>query len=222
MTVALAQKKTAAAGSLTLTSNTTAGNCLVVGMAYKSSAGNTGSVAGVTLGGVGDNFALSVEHDIASQVCVAIWADPSCAGGQTAVAFTLTNATAVGLEVWEFSGLATSSVVDQTAAHTGNGGSYDSTSTATTTKASEAWVAIACAASGASISSDPGSWTVDAISGQAHSGYQIVSSTGSADYSGTTSGVATNATAVATFLPAAVVIPGGLSLRQAVKRAAFY
>lgn len=168
--------------------STTAGNTLVVCvMSYSFTA--QGSVSGITLGGSAGNF---------SQLCAAhetngtfwsdtfIWADPNCAGSQTAIVVSGTNLTITSgglVVVYEVSGLGTA-VLDVSSTGNGNSASYSSGTTGTTATASEFWVG---AVGAGNFITKPGSPWTDSGGGvsEAASGYQIVSSTGTATYSGT-------------------------------------
>jgi len=79
------------------TSSTTAGNCVVAILCTYATTNVTISTSAVTLGGNADNFRqlASVQSGFASSDTqyAAIWIDQQCAGGQTAVAATVSNAT---------------------------------------------------------------------------------------------------------------------------------
>lgn len=190
----------------------TAGNCLVANVNVVGSAG-TPSVSGVKTGSNVENWAKGVEVDDATNTaCSAIWVDPNTAGGGTTVAVTVafnatattTNSVTVMVDAFEFSGVVTSSPVDKTT--TGATGqtstSWSSGTTSTISQASEVLIGTmtATAASGSTTVTGPSSpWTNESVisstvafSGTsfdcyALSGYQIVSSTGTATYNGTTS-----------------------------------
>jgi len=200
----------------TLGSPTTAGNTLIVAVGFVI---GTTSVSGITLGGAAGNFAqdLSVSNTTAAiqPMTAACWSDPNCAGGQTSVVATFGASTNAAMDVYEVSGLVTASPLDQKASsQNGNssGTSFDSTSTATTTAASEFWVgmctAISATSGNASITGPSSPWTnetlfaIGSLTGVL-SGYQITSSTGAADYSGTISPASWYAAGVATYQAAA-------------------
>ena len=170
-------------------------------------------MSSVKTGSSAENWAKGVELDDSSNTaCAAIWADPNTAGGGTtvavAVAFGATasasNSCEVFVDVFEFSGVAASSAVDQTStgAPGQNSSAWSSGATGTTSQASEIAVGTigATALSGTSTVTGPsGSWVNEStLSGTvafggtsfntyAQSGYQILSSTGTVTYSGTTS-----------------------------------
>ena len=104
MPIALVQTAQNQANSTTVTatlgSNTTAGNCLVVTVAVGSNSSPAGTtVSSITLGGSAGNFSQLVADSSGASF---IWADPSCAGGQTAVAVTVASGTQILVQVYEF------------------------------------------------------------------------------------------------------------------------
>ena len=166
--------------TMTLGTPTTAGNCLVV---CAANMGTGHAVSGVTLGLSAGNFAKA-----AGIVSAEIWADDNCAGGQTSLAVTFSSdvdgAAAVAYEV---SGLAASGLVDKSSSDSGTGTANTSGSTATTTAASEIWVGLSNTAGTITGPSPP--WiNTDIIDFDGSyndtlaTGYQIVSSTGTATY----------------------------------------
>lgn len=97
------------------TTATTAGNCVVVALGAFSASAATVSVSAMTLGGAAGNFASLIAAQSAAATAdvlyAAIWADPSCAGGQTAISATVAGgsaefSTAGGYAIYEISGLA--------------------------------------------------------------------------------------------------------------------
>jgi len=200
-------------GTVTVTiSAAAAGNCLVAAINSSGSNG-TPSVSSVKTGSSVENWAKGVELDDASNTaCAAIWVDPNTAGGGTTVAVTVafgatasaTNTCEVFVDVFEFSGVASSSPVDKTStgATGSNSSSWTSGATATTAQASEVAIGTigATALSGTSTVTGPSSpWVNEStLSGTvvlggssfntyAQSGYQILSATGAVTYSGSTS-----------------------------------
>lgn len=180
MTITLVQQKTGSASSLSFTTPTTAGNLVVAG--YTDPNGPT-AVSGAKLGGAAGNFVQAKSQ--LSTYLAALWIDPNCAGGQTAVALTLTgSANFPTMWIAEFSGVATSSPLDKTAGASGSASSWSSGSTATTTQASELWLGAA-----GGVNAGPASpWTnftvPDGTGNDGIYGYDIVSSTGAAAYAG--------------------------------------
>lgn len=202
MAISLVQSKsgsgTTSPVTVTLTSNTTAGNCLVVAVAAGNSTTNA-TVSGMTLGGSAGNFASAVALANNSDCNVEIWTDQNCAGGQTAVAVSFSGGTGTGngfdVFVWEFSGVSVSSAVDKApAAAGGTTGGFASASTGTLTIANEVAVGIggAVGSIGAPTMTGPSSpWnnqtSVSAAKTGAVGGYQIVSATTALTYTGTSS-----------------------------------
>jgi len=192
---------TGTSGSGTI-SATGAGNCLAV---LISTCGyySDPSVSAVTLGGSSDHFAQGAD-EITSTLppgCYA-WLDDNCAGGQTAIAITLTGGSGpfgTTVTVLEFSNVVTSSALDQTTG--GESSSFPTTfatGNVTTTQAEEVIIGFAATvgSSPPSISGPSSGWTNLAAQSENISGtyiatvasYKIVSSTGTMDYSGTLSG----------------------------------
>lgn len=100
-------------------SPTTAGNCVVVLLFTYMTTNVTMTTTAVTLGGSADNFvqAAAVQSGFANSDTqyIGCWVDPNCAGGQTAIAATLSNGTWVngaGLILLELAGVAKSTPVD--------------------------------------------------------------------------------------------------------------
>jgi hypothetical protein len=194
MAISVVQSQSGSAGgsftdtlTITLTSATTAGNCLVV------VAGNDSAqtISGITLGGSAGNFANAA--GVANSAEVEIWTDQNCAGGATSVVITWTgsfsNLTAV---VYEVAGLLTSAAVDKTATNSGTGTPWNSGTTATTTQASEIWIGgyQNNAATSDTVTGPSSPWVntqVNQASRYLEAGYKIVSATGAATYSGTES-----------------------------------
>src|ERR1035441_6358715 len=187
--VAISIVHTTGANTLTVTiPSTTAGNCLIVCVASYGT-GSAGSVSGVTLGGSADNFASLAAVNgtpvTGDSSAAFIWADPDCAGGQTAIVISGTNLAVGsgfgGVIIYEISGLATSSVLDKssTAGDSVAASAWSSGATATTTVPNEIW--IGCGATDWPATGPSSPWTNTAPGGgQGHGGYQIVSSIGAA------------------------------------------
>lgn len=190
----------AATLTVTLDAPTTAGNALVVLVAASGTSTNPTSISGMTLGGVADSFAQVSTFGSDSDAAIgATWTDLNCAGSQTAVAITAAGGSgtlALMASVYEWQGLAASSVLDKTANSVSGGAtSWTSTATAATTQADEVWVgAVFTTESGAGTITGPGgAWTNLAQVSQAQgsfadrwmSGYQQVTATGAATYAGT-------------------------------------
>ncbi len=155
-----------------------------------------------------------------------IWADPNCAGGQTAVVVTLSGSTgSIGVIVMEWSGLVASSVVDKTASQvTAGSSSWSSTATATTTQASEVAIGAVGAfnASGIGTITGPGgAWTnlTQVTSASTHlgllTGWQVLSSTGTVTYSGSFAASSDYAALAVTFKASALIAAAGLATATA-------
>lgn len=206
--VAVVQTASHNSGAVTFGAGTTAGNCPVVGIGVEATAAIT--ITAVKLGGVADHFAQLAGAQASANTggifqSVDMWADPSCAGSQTAVAITASGATAaIGGVAWEVSGLAATSaaLLDKVAANHATSGTWSSGATATTTNPTEFWggvVSINSVPTGPAspwTNTRPASDAVDMVAGQ-----QVTTATGAATYSGTGSGIW--AAAVVTLLPAA-------------------
>lgn len=202
--------------TITLTSATTAGNCLVVAVGGTQSSTNP-SVTGVTIGGSADNFAKAKSVNVAGDADAEAWVDPNCVGSQTSVVITFAagSGTSQGCGAWvmEWSGLA-SAPTDKTNSGTGGTSSWSSGASGTLTQASE--VVIGCVmsfTSGGSLSTPTSPWTelgtLTAGTGNNFAaGYQIVSATTSLTYNSTLSGGAQAWAAVIVSLEASTLVTG--------------
>jgi hypothetical protein len=158
------------------------------------------TISGVTLGGSAGNFvqaatATGLNSTANFGVISAIWIDPNCAGGQTAIAVSGSElfGTEYGLALYEISGLATSPLDQISQNGDDSGGSaitaWTSNATSTTANATEIW--IGQAGSAYAVTGPSSGWTnVYPGSGgvgtsTAVAGYQIVAAEGTANYSGT-------------------------------------
>lgn len=199
--------------TVTLSGNTTASNCLVVGSI--ASGGTNPTITGITLGGAAGNFSAMTTvpgagDTTTSAGLVEIWADPNCAGGQTSVVVTYSAASASGGAVWvyEFSGMASSSILDKRsmAFTTSTQATFNSGTTGTTTQASELWFGAA-GGFNTTITGPASPWVNSSMLTSNNKnlivGYDIVSSTGTAVYSGTYSPNSFEEAAVVTLLGAA-------------------
>lgn len=193
MSIALVQSasnSSSSANSLTVTfsSGTTAGNCIVV-VSYTEFA-----TTGVTLVGSSDTFTQrAVADDGASSNSIFLHTDAGCSSGHTQVTVTYIATGPVYAIAYEFSGLYISDVLDKALSnsHTTAATTWTSGTTATTTVANELWFGAVVTSS--STPTGPSSPWVNTASGaladSAHvlTGYDIVSSTGNASYAGTVS-----------------------------------
>jgi hypothetical protein len=183
-------------GTATLGTATTAGNCLVAVMGVGGGSGNL--VTAVTLGGAADHWAqlVTIGNLATDAAYAATWADPNCAGGQTAVSVT-TNAAGGTVDgyVFEISGLqgTIAALLDQTATLDTHGGSTATPAvgpTSATTQASEIW--IGCIVAFSHVISGPVlPWTnmpnIADGNNNVIAGWQITAATGTATYAGTVS-----------------------------------
>jgi hypothetical protein len=199
--------------TVTLGSATTAGNCLIANITCE----NDTSITSIKLGTSADNWASQVANS--TYDCYQ-WADPDCAGGQTSVVITFSGSEIPIVDVYEFSGLLTSSPLDKsngTGGSAGTSAAWTSGASGTTTQAAELVVGFAGGWNAANtnptitppsspwanatlLGSGPGTWQ--------QSGYQIVAATGSYTYNGTSNMTGTNneyAAAIGTYKAA----PGG-------------
>jgi hypothetical protein len=195
LSFALVQSKSGTATSgttvtVTLTSSTTAGNCLVVyAGAYQSASAPT--VNGVTLGGSAGNFAQAVWDFVGCDA--EIWVDQNCAGGQTSVVITFAAGagSSLGMGAWveEWSGVALTSPADKNAVNDGTSTSPSSGSTGTLSGANE--LAGGVIAATQSITGPSSPWTnqsqLTAGGLRLVAGHQVVSATTALTYSGTMS-----------------------------------
>lgn len=157
---------------------TTAGNCVVVALLTYATSNVAVSTSGMTLGGSADNFAeaYSVQSGFSSATAYcALWVDPACAGGQTAVSAAVSNGTwgagDCGVVLLELSGVASGNPVDETVSNWAlSGGQLAGQVTAGTTTgsavANEAAIGILfpdagnlAGSAGLNAGSTPGSYT---------------------------------------------------------------
>jgi hypothetical protein len=197
-------------GSVTLPNPTTAGNTLTVLIATIGLTTN-GTISGVTLGGAAGNFASrKVEGTGTDTAVMSIWSDPGCAGGQTAVACTVTGAVGNQLnfmKVIEWPGTLT---FDQSAGGLSNANSATWTTGAsgTTTQAVEVVVGavvVQAAVAGPVITGPASPWVNDTQINSTGtfagflSSYETLSATGTVTYNGTVTPNETYCAALATF-----------------------
>jgi hypothetical protein len=224
--------------TVTMPGSTTGGNALV-GLVFTAGSTN-GTVTGITLGGSAGNWAAEASQGSGSDhALLTCWSDPSCAGGQTSVVITTNGPGGQTALAWVFevSGLlAAGPLLDKSAGVSSSGfvASWTLGPTATTTQASEIWLAIA----GGSVSgttagtlTGPSSpWTNQAQQSQVNgsftqgviSGYQVVSSTGTASYNGSSSPNSTIEGLVVTLKALAPPVPVPARQRSGPARARFW
>lgn len=195
MAISLVQSKvgTWASPSVSLNSNTTAGNCVVLML---TSTNGVTATSAAKLGGAADNFTkLQEEHQTGTDPGLSsIWADPNCAGGQTAITWTDTGSVAAtAYWIAEFSGIALTSAVDT--GNVGSGGSGSWSVAFTSTFGTELWLGVVENSIGTAAGSAGHGWTFisqtdSSSNGSAVFGWQAVSSIGTATFSGTGSSLA--------------------------------
>jgi hypothetical protein len=207
----------AASGSLTITLDapTTAGNALIVILASSGTSTNPTSVSSVTLGGSAGNFASVSTFGSASDAAIgATWLDLNCVGGQTSVVITMTGGTgtiATLATVYEWSGLVSASAFDKTSGGVSAGATtWSSGATAAVSQPSELLIGgnfVTVSGSTPTITGPSSPWNnltqVAQVQGTFNdawmSGYQVVSSGGTATYSGTVSPSSQSISQVNTF-----------------------
>ena len=203
---------------------TSSGSCLIVCIMPFSS-GLASSISGVTLGGSADHFAAAVSNGNTSASAF-IWADPSCASGQTSVVVSgsnlLVDSANGGIVIYEVAGLAATfaALVDKTTSSTGSSTAYTTGTTAATGNAND--LVVGCANVSGAPSSPAGYTNTIPTGGFAIAGQKTVSSTGTFIFNGT----ATNgpwAGAIAAFNGAAAsIFTKNLNVNQAVMRSAVW
>lgn len=236
---------TSGTASATFTSNITATNCVICTFTIcalnKSFSLGTPSV---TTNGSADNWASVLLNTGDASLPVGIWADPNAAGSQkiidVAVSFGATASTsesvAICIDIFEVSGLTTSSPTDKTShSNSASATTWSSGTTGTTSQAAEFWVGVA----GFQVVADdttqtvtpPSSvWTNESLLSTSiqsggtilsdkffvyqQSGYQVTSATGTATYSGTNSQSSDYNASVATFNGAASNVNVSLTVAQ--------
>lgn len=236
--------------SATFASNTTAGNCLVACWTLEVLAsGSSGPVfSSINTNGAVENWS---GQGYGADPQVGIDVNPNTGGGQKIINLnwsfggtaTTSNSCCALVDIYEFSGLVLSGVTDQVTGFSNSNIAWDSGATSTTTLANELWIGnvgiwIATFNTTSTVT-PPGAFTNQTLlqsSAQLggtgtssrlfvyqQSGYQIVSSTGTAEYNGTASQQSSSTWAANVFtLKAAgsfVNTPSIQNLRQAVNRA---
>jgi hypothetical protein len=224
--------------NITLDSATTAGNGLIVVIGHTGST-NDGTVSGITLGGAAGNFASAASsgNPAADAVVTDCWLDLNCAGGQTAVSVSFTGAAGTidfYATVYERDDLLTASAFDKSSGNPVNGSasSWTSNATATTTQAVEVWVGgvLLVGASALTPTGPSSPWNnLTALTNNNGgtqtawlSGWEAVTATGTATYSGTVSpaasvgytALAVTLKAVAAAAPSGPARPGRTWLRR--------
>jgi len=209
-----ASNKSTTGTSLTVTlgAAATLANCLVVCATAVpvSLSGNT-TISGIKIGSSADNFAQAeTEAETTDSVSSFIWTDQDIGTSSASVAITWSTSSGGAADVYEWSGVKTSSAVDKTNGANNTSKSWSSGSTGTLSQASEVAVGVnGSDSSGTNTVTGPGSpWTNEAqlttssggVPLQQLSGYQVVSATTALTWSGSDSATSVaNATCIATL-----------------------
>lgn len=184
----------------TLGSGTTAGNCVFAAIGESQDTTNP-TVASITLGGAADNWASSVSVHNNAECNSEIWADPGCAGSQTAVAVTFAAGTGTNLgyavTAIEWAGITPTTPLDKTntgGSSTGTATTYSTGATGTLSQATEVIIStvmaeLAAASGTITITGPTGSFTdLTQVSPRtflaSKTGYQAVTATTSITGSG--------------------------------------
>lgn len=225
-------QESVAASSLVidLPASTTSGNTLIVLVAASGTSTNPTAIT-VDFNTAADNWTQDTTFGSSSDAAIgATWRDSNCASGKTQVRITLTGGAgtiAIMATVFERNDLA-ASPLDLNANSVGTSSTtWDSTSTGTTSQATEVVFGAAFATrSGAqtTITGPSSPWTnlnadypllQDSFWDHWIVGYQVVSSTGTFDYSGTTAAACDWIAKVVTYKQAASGASGTASLTGA-------
>jgi hypothetical protein len=193
--VAVVQGVNASAFSATLASTGSSNTLFVVLIA--NNGGATGSVTGVTIGGLASNFAQQLLANDApnSQVTISVWMCPNAPSGKTALVVTPSaNLNNPYLEVYEVSGMGSTPSLDvynlgPTKAGTQTWTSGSSGTTSGTTDFVLGMCGSGPYSSGDALTGPGGSWvnasSVAWAGGASIVGYQIASAAGAFTYNGT-------------------------------------
>lgn len=196
---------TASSGSTvtaTFGSNTASGNTIIACVSNK----NGLTVSSVALTGSSDTWAQAAAAvNSGFSLHTEIWYDNGNSAGHTGVTVTLSASGTSGfeLDIYEWSGIVTSSPLDKTSTNFATSSSFTSNATATLSQASE--VAFGSVVDGNTTITGPSSpWTNEpqltaAGSCTQMSGYQQVSATTALSFAGNFSGSVGYAAAIATF-----------------------
>lgn len=200
MTIALVAGQTAAnhsstdvhALTVTLDNPVTAGNCVVACIGGY----NINVVESVVSAASADNWVLGESGDVGPSTAE-VWIDPDCAAGHTTFSASVTNSGLIIMQVFEFSGVATSSPADVTTSG-GSGALVTSWSSGTsaTASAGDLLVGMCCGHGGGGtytlsgpsspwINETPVATSLGGIWARLVAGYQVLGSSAALTYSGT-------------------------------------
>ena len=185
-----------------------AGNTVIACIFTWNTSNVTITTTGVTLGGSGAGFAEAVSDQAygGDQTTYAgIWYGPTGAGGQSAVAATVTNGNfgagdGTGLILYEVSGLVTGGADQKASAAAASGTAVSSGTTGTTSQSSE--IAFGAAFGDSTLSSPSPGYTNTNLGGSfvySAAGYLILAAQGTTSYSATQSATGSWAAVVVTL-----------------------
>jgi hypothetical protein len=232
MAIALVQTATGDSGAtgttnsitITLGSTPVNGNTLI--LVSGTSAGSHAVISSIVQ--TGATWVKAVNKSVTLDCEIWYASNVSSAGTSIVVHYSATGLFGSAAAA-EYSGLATSSVLDQTATNNGSSASPSTGTTATTTEASELWVGAlaSTAASAVTFSSPTNGFTIEAQHTHGSGGYvsiglldKIVSTTGTASTGATASASGTYSAAIATFkTPSTSTVTFRRSLSQYGSRA---
>jgi hypothetical protein len=179
-----------ATATVTLPQPTGTGNTLVA-CVTTTGATTSPAVSAITLGGSADHWQAAVTDPGTVKYGGAIWYDPGCASGQTSVVVSISGGSGVSGEiyvaVYEVAGVL---FADQHSTGDAASGavSWSSGATGTTAQASEIFFGACTASTAIPTVTGAGTWTTQSSGLGALdqvSGFQAVTSTGTATFSGT-------------------------------------
>jgi hypothetical protein len=196
----------------TFGAGTTSGNTIVDCASEAFNQSSVGDISSVALTGASDTFAQAVvEQNTTLQFDTEIWYDSNCSGGHTVVTNTFskslgTSGGSAFIDLYEYSGVTTSSPVDKTNGGNSNSSStYSSGSSGTLSQASEVAFGCALALTSGSMSAPASPWINETQQTESsndtiqQSGYQQVSATTALTYNGTLSLAGGYSAVIATF-----------------------
>lgn len=202
---------------------TTAGNCLVV--CFGSNAGTTNpQISAITLGGSADNWQAARTAYNSSFSNAAVWVDPDCAGGQTAVAITCTGGTGLvpGIAGYVFEVPGVQAVpVDQGAGANSGATAWSTGATGALAQASEiAFGVVGTPTSSVAINGPAAPWVLETkatVSGALGvlAGYQLPATAAALTYAGTFGSNENYGAAIAT-LKGNLLNPGALPAGEGI------
>ncbi len=182
-----------ASGTLTATlpGNTGTGNTLVA--CITTTGGTTcPTVSGLTLGGAAGNWQAAYSDPTTAGFTGYVWYDPGAASGQTSVVLTFAGGAGTAMEVYlvvyEVPGVLTFDKGSHGDSASSPAATWSSGATATTSQANEIFFGAATSTLEVPTVTGAGTWTTQSTGAGTYdqaAGYQVVSSTGTATFSGT-------------------------------------